>query len=50
MADTRSAVLNLRVKPELKDRLERDAEAEGLTASAVARRILAQHYASKPLR
>ena len=47
MAETRSAMLNIRVKPELRDRLEEAAKAAGLAPSAYARRVLAEHL-SKP--
>jgi len=43
----RDAVLNLRVRQTLKDRLGADAKAEGISVGALARRILAQHYAKK---
>ena len=42
MAD-RTAVLNIRLRPELRDALEELANAEDLTISAYARRVLARH-------
>jgi predicted HicB family RNase H-like nuclease len=40
----RDAVLNLRIRQSLKERLAIDAKAEGISVAALARRILAAHY------
>ena len=40
----RDAVLNLRVKRVLKDHLEADAKAKGVSVSKIHRRILAEYY------
>lgn len=42
--DTRSALLHVRVKPQLREMIEREAEASNTKPSAVIRRILAYHY------
>ena len=44
----RTAVLNLRLRPELRAAIDEDAAEQEVTASAVARRILAEHYTAKP--
>ena len=43
----RSDVLNIRMQPALRERIEKDAERQKMRASALARKILAQHYEKK---
>ena len=42
--ESRTALLHVRVKPALRERIEAEASEQAVTASAVVRRILAQHY------
>lgn len=40
----RTAVVHVRVKAALRERIDADAAARNVTASVVVRRILAKHY------
>jgi len=40
----RSALLHIRVVPELRDRIENEARLLNIAPSALARKILATHY------
>ena len=43
----RDAVLNIRLKKSLKERIEAEAKIEGISVGSMARRILARHYEGK---
>ena len=44
MKPKRSSVLNVRMQAALRERIENEALAQDMTASALVRRVLAQRY------
>jgi hypothetical protein len=42
--ETRSALIHVRVKPQLREMIEREAQAANIKPSALVRKILAYHY------
>ena len=47
--DNRTALIHVRLKPVLRETIERDAKAQGVTASALVREMLVQHYETRAL-
>jgi hypothetical protein len=40
----RTEVIHVRVKPELKDRIQQEAEKEKVNSSTVIRKVLVRHF------